>query len=71
MLMLVRGGMLVLLVGTLPLVAAFSNTEMGLQWFVGDGVVDRVRAYRPAAAVVYAVAFSLAGQHGALARSTG
>ena len=33
MLMLVRGGMLVLLVGTLPLVAAFSNTEMGLQWF--------------------------------------
>ena len=33
MLMLVRGGMLVLLVGTLPLVAAFSNTEMGMQWF--------------------------------------
>ena len=33
MLMLVRGGMLVLLVGTLPLIAAFSNTEMGPSGF--------------------------------------
>ncbi len=45
MLMLVRGGMLVLLVGTLPLVAAFSNTEMGMQWFrKAGGVAGRVRA---------------------------
>ena len=45
MLMLVRGGMLVLLVGTLPLVAAFSNTEMGLAVVPqGLGVADRVRA---------------------------
>ena len=68
MLMLVRGGMLVLLVGTLPLVAAFSNTEMGLQWFrKATAWLIAFALYKPAAAVVYAVAFSLAGQHGALA----
>ena len=45
MLMLVRGGMLVLLVGTLPLVAAFSNTEMGMQWLrKAVRLADRVRA---------------------------
>ena len=45
MLMLVRGGMLVLLVGTLPLIAAFSNTEMGGQWFrKAIGVAAGVRA---------------------------
>ena len=64
MLMLVRGGMLVLLVGTLPLVAAFSNTEMGhavvpqsrrvaarvraVQAGGGDRVRGRVRSRRPA-----------------------
>ena len=68
MLMLVRGGMLVLLVGTLPLVAAFSNTEMGLQWFrKATAWLIAFALYKPAAAVVYAVAFSLAGQRGALA----
>jgi hypothetical protein len=68
MLMLVRGGMLVLLVGTLPLVAAFSNTEMGLQWFrKASAWLIAFALYKPAAAVVYAVAFDLAGQQGALA----
>ena len=68
MLMLVRGGMLVLLVGTLPLVAAFSNTEMGLQWFrKASAWLLAFALYKPAAAVVYAVAFDLAGQPGALA----
>ena len=68
MLMLVRGGMLVLLVGTLPLVAAFSNTEMGLQWFRrAGGWLVAFALYKPAAAIVYAVAFDLAGQPGALA----
>ena len=68
MLMLVRGGMLVLLVGTLPLVAAFSNTEMGMQWFrKASAWLIAFALYKPAAAVVYAVAFDLAGQQGALA----
>ena len=68
MLMLVRGGMLVLLVGTLPLVAAFSNTEMGMQWFrKASAWLLAFALYKPAAAVVYAVAFDLAGQQGALA----
>lgn len=68
MLMLVRGGMLVLLVGTLPLVAAFSNTEMGLQWFrKASAWLVAFALYKPAAAIVYAVAFDLAGQPGALA----
>ena len=68
MLMLVRGGMLVLLVGTFPFVAAFSNTEMGLQWFrKASAWLIAFALYKPAAAVVYAVAFDLAGQQGALA----
>ena len=68
MLMLVRGGMLVLLVGTLPLVAAFSNTEMGHQWFrKACAWLLAFALYKPAAAIVYAVAFDLAGQPGALA----
>jgi type IV secretion system protein TrbL len=67
MLMLVRGGMLVLLVGTLPLIAAFSNTEMGLQWFrKAVAWLLAFALYKPAAAIIYAVAFDLAGQQGAL-----
>ena len=67
MLMLVRGGMLVLLVGTLPLIAAFSNTEMGLQWFrKACAWLLAFALYKPAAAIIYAVAFDLAGQQGAL-----
>ncbi len=68
MLMLVRGGMLVLLVGTLPLIAAFSNTEMGHQWFrKALAWLLAFALYKPAAAIIYAVAFDLGGQQGALA----
>ena len=68
MLMLVRGGMLVLLVGTLPLIAAFSNTEMGHQWFrKAIAWLLAFALYKPAAAIIYAVAFKLGGQQGALA----
>ncbi len=68
MLMLVRGGMLVLLVGTLPLIAAFSNTEMGHQWFrKASAWLLAFALYKPAAAIIYAVAFDLGGQQGALA----
>ena len=68
MLMLVRGGMLVLLVGTLPLIAAFSNTEMGGQWFrKATAWLLAFALYKPAAAIIYAVAFDLAGHPGALA----
>ena len=68
MLMLVRGGMLVLLVGTLPLIAAFSNTEMGNQWFrKATAWLVAFALYKPAAAIIYAVAFKLGGQQGALA----
>jgi type IV secretion system protein TrbL len=67
-LMLVRGGMLVLLVGTLPLIAAWSNTEMGMQWFrKASAWLLAFALYKPAAAIIYAVAFTLAGQQGALA----
>src|SRR5947209_9422317 len=67
-LMLVRGGMWVLLVGTLPLVAAWSNTEMGMQWFrKASAWLLAFALYKPAAAIIYAVAFTLAGQQGALA----
>jgi hypothetical protein len=64
-LMLVRGGMLVLLVGTLPLIAAFSNTEMGRHWFKkAFGWLLAFALYKPAAAIVYAAAFTLPGQQG-------
>jgi hypothetical protein len=65
-LMLVRDGMLVLLVATIPLAAALSNTEMGAQWLKKSwGWLIAFALYKPAAAIVYAVAFTLAGQGGA------
>jgi hypothetical protein len=66
LLMLVRDGMLVLLVATIPLAAALSNTEMGAQWLKKSwGWLIAFALYKPAAAIVYAVAFTLAGQGGA------
>ncbi|MBE0011682.1 hypothetical protein DXT87_18195 [Arthrobacter sp. AET 35A] len=59
-LMVVRSGMLVLLAGILPTTAAFTNTEMGKQWF--QKTIAWTLAfilYKPAAAIVYAVAFQL------------
>lgn len=65
-LMLVRGGMLVLLVGVLPTTAAFSSTQVGRQWNRKAWAwLIAFILYKPAAAIVYATAFSLAG-NGAL-----
>ncbi|MFF1831106.1 hypothetical protein [Paenarthrobacter sp. NPDC058040] len=61
-LMVVRSGMLVILAGILPTTASFTNTEMGRQWFqkaVGWTIAFIV--YKPAAAIVYSVAFLLMG----------
>ena len=61
-LMVARGGMLVLLAGILPLSASFTNTEMGRSWFKKSiGWLVAFILYKPAAAVVYAAAFQLAG----------
>jgi len=61
-LMVARGGMLVILTGILPLAASFTNTEMGKGWF--KKCVSWLVAfilYKPAAAIIYAAAFQLAG----------
>lgn len=59
-LMIVRSGMLVILAGILPTAAAFTNTEMGKQWFQKTiGWTIAFILYKPAAAIVYAVAFRL------------
>lgn len=61
-LMVARGGMLVILAGILPLSASFTNTEMGKAWF--RKCVSWLAAwilYKPAAAVVYSAAFQLVG----------
>ena len=61
-LMVVRGGLLVILAGVLPLTASFTNTQMGKQWF--GKIIGWTLAfilYKPAAALIYAAAFSLTG----------
>lgn len=61
-LLVIRGGLLVLLAGILPACAAFTNTEMGRSWF--RKCVSWLLAfilYKPAAAIVYATAFRLIG----------
>jgi hypothetical protein len=61
-LMVVRSGMLVILAGILPTTAAFTNTEMGRQWFQkAVGWTIAFILYTPAAAIVYSVAFLLMG----------
>ncbi len=61
-LMIARGGMLVILTGILPLSAAATNTEMGKSWFKKNvGWLVAFILYKPAAAIVYAAAFQLAG----------
>ena len=62
LMMVARGGILVLLVGVLPLAASFTNTEMGKTWF--KKVVGWLIAfilYKPAAAIIYATSFQLVG----------
>jgi hypothetical protein len=61
-LMVVRGGLLVILAGVLPLTASFTNTQMGKQWFTKViGWTIAFILYKPAAALIYAAAFSLTG----------
>ncbi|MFP5367811.1 MAG: hypothetical protein ACLGIS_13385, partial [Actinomycetes bacterium] len=61
-LMVVRSGMLVILAGILPTTAAFTNNEMGRQWFQkAVGWTIAFILYKPAAAIVYSVAFLLMG----------
>lgn len=61
-LMVARGGMLVILTGILPLAASFTNTEMGKGWFKKCvGWLVAFILYKPAAAIVYAAAFQLVG----------
>lgn len=61
-LMVIRGGLLVVLAGVLPLTASFTNTQMGKQWFgKAVGWTLAFILYKPAAALVYAAAFSLTG----------
>lgn len=62
LLMVARGGLLVILAGILPLAASFTNTEMGKGWFKKCvGWLLAFILYKPAAAIVYAAAFQLAG----------
>ncbi|MEV7663596.1 hypothetical protein [Paenarthrobacter sp. NPDC089316] len=64
-LMVVRSGMLVILAGILPTTAAFTNTEMGRQWFQkAVGWTIAFILYKPAAAIVYSVAFLLMSGRG-------
>ncbi|TFC02729.1 hypothetical protein [Cryobacterium sp. MDB2-33-2] len=59
-LMVVRGGMLVLLAGIFPISASFTNTETGRAWFKKcTGWLIAFILYKPAAAIVYAAAFKL------------
>ena len=61
-LMVVRSGMLVILAGHPAHHAAFTNTEMGRQWFQkAVGWTIAFILYKPAAAIVYSVAFLLMG----------
>lgn len=66
LLMVVRGGMLVILTGMLPTAAAtaIGGTESGKLWLKkATGWLVAFALYKPAAAVVYATAFRLAGSH--------
>jgi hypothetical protein len=62
LLMIVRAGMLVVLAGVLPVSAAATNTETGRNMFRKTvGWLLAFILYKPAAAIVYATAFQLAG----------
>ncbi|MFC9335937.1 hypothetical protein [Arthrobacter sp. NPDC057009] len=61
-LMIVRGGLLVILTGIFPTAAAFTNTEAGKGWFQKcTAWLFAFILYKPAAAIVYATAFQLSG----------
>ena len=61
-LMVIRGGLLVVLTGIFPTAAAFTNTEAGKGWFQKcTAWLIAFILYKPAAAIVYATAFRLVG----------
>jgi hypothetical protein len=61
-LMIIRGGLLVILTGVFPTAAAFTNTEAGKGWFQKcTAWLIAFILYKPAAAIVYATAFQLSG----------
>lgn len=59
-LLIVRGGLIVVLAGILPLTVAAYGTEQGRQWFrkAASWLLAFI-LYKPAAAIVYATAFAL------------
>lgn len=62
-LMIVRGGLLVILTGIFPTAAAFTNTEAGKGWFQKcTAWLIAFILYKPAAAIIYATAFRLSGE---------
>ncbi|MGI5347348.1 hypothetical protein ACQEU8_04045 [Streptomyces sp. CA-250714] len=64
-LLIVRVALLVILAGTLPLSAAASSTPAGRAWFRKSvGWLLAFVLYKPAAAIVYAAAFSMPGTEG-------
>lgn len=71
-LIVLRGAMLVLLAGVLPITASFTNVPMGRQWF-GKALAWTIAfiLYKPAAAIVYATAFRLTGSNAFQAGGTG
>ncbi|MCM6761264.1 hypothetical protein NB037_02420 [Rathayibacter sp. ZW T2_19] len=61
-LMIFRGAMLVVLAGIFPIAAAATNTEIGQQWFKKTMAWTLAFIlYKPAAAIVYAIAFRMTG----------
>jgi hypothetical protein len=61
-LMVFRGAMLVVLAGIFPIAAAATNTEIGRQWFKkAMAWTLAFILYKPAAAIVYAIAFRMTG----------
>ncbi len=59
-LMVIRYGMLILLVGVLPLTASATNTEMGMMWFKRSiAWLVAFVIYKPVAALIYATAIQL------------
>jgi hypothetical protein len=61
-LMVIRYGMLILLVGVLPLTAAATNTQAGMAWFKKSVAwLAGFILYKPVAALIYAAAIKLIG----------
>jgi hypothetical protein len=59
-LMIIRYGMLILLVGVVPLTASATNTEMGMMWFKRSiSWLVAFVIYKPVAALIYATAIKL------------